>query len=74
MPLSCCRCHHHKFDPVSQADYYRLRAFFEGVKFADDLPIDLAEKQDAIHRENDAVEAQMKAQGDVRKAIAAPAK
>ena len=74
LTLSCCRCHHHKFDPVSQADYYRLRAFFEGVKFADDLPIDLAEKQDAIHRENDAVEAQMKAQGDVRKAIAAPAK
>jgi hypothetical protein len=27
--IQCARCHDHKFDPVSQADYYRLRAFFE---------------------------------------------
>lgn len=25
--LSCCRCHDHKFDPISQADHFRLRAF-----------------------------------------------
>jgi Protein of unknown function (DUF1553)/Protein of unknown function (DUF1549)/Planctomycete cytochrome C len=27
--IQCARCHDHKFDPVSQTDYYRLRAFFE---------------------------------------------
>jgi Protein of unknown function (DUF1553)/Protein of unknown function (DUF1549)/Planctomycete cytochrome C len=27
--IQCARCHDHKFDPVSQSDYYRLRAFFE---------------------------------------------
>ena len=27
--IQCARCHDHKFDPVSQADYYHLRAFFE---------------------------------------------
>jgi cytochrome c553 len=28
--LACARCHDHKFDPVSQRDYYRLTAVFAG--------------------------------------------
>jgi hypothetical protein len=27
--LKCCRCHDHKYDPFTQKDYYRFRAFFE---------------------------------------------
>jgi hypothetical protein len=26
--VSCARCHDHKFDPILQEDYYRLKAFF----------------------------------------------
>jgi cytochrome c553 len=32
LTVGCARCHDHKFDPVPQADYYRLKAAFEGVQ------------------------------------------
>lgn len=38
--VQCARCHAHKFDPISQADYYRLQAVFAAVDRAD-KPFDL---------------------------------
>ena len=29
LTVGCAQCHDHRFDPVSQADYYRFRAIFE---------------------------------------------
>ncbi|HLX61981.1 MAG TPA: DUF1553 domain-containing protein [Planctomycetota bacterium] len=37
--MSCARCHDHKFDPILQADYFRLQAFFSGLRFRDDLAL-----------------------------------
>ncbi len=31
LTMECARCHDHKFDPVTQRDYYQLFAFFNNV-------------------------------------------
>jgi hypothetical protein len=32
LTVGCARCHDHKIDPFPQADYYRMLAFFHGVR------------------------------------------
>lgn len=33
--LGCARCHNHKTDPISTADYYRVQAFFAAAKYTE---------------------------------------
>jgi hypothetical protein len=31
LTLECCRCHDHKFDPITQKEYYQFFSFFDDV-------------------------------------------
>ena len=33
--IACCQCHDHKYDPLPQADFFRLFAFFNNTQDAD---------------------------------------
>lgn len=50
--VQCAQCHHHKFDPVTMPDYYRLHAVFAAVDRADrvyaGLPPDLEKQRNAL--------------------------
>jgi mono/diheme cytochrome c family protein len=35
LSIGCARCHDHKFDPISQRDYYAMQALVAGVEYAD---------------------------------------
>src|SRR6185295_2251743 len=60
LTMACANCHDHKYDPSSQADHFRLRAFFAGVQRQDDTAIDLASVQEEIRAHNAAVDARVR--------------
>ena len=41
MTVHCARCHNHKFDPITQEDYYALQSVFAAVDRAD-RPFDVS--------------------------------
>lgn len=60
MSVGCAKCHDHKFDPISQKNYYELFSFFNNIKeagqisFDDALPtptllLPTAEKEKILH-------------------------
>ncbi|MCQ8106352.1 DUF1549 and DUF1553 domain-containing protein [Methylomonas sp. SURF-2] len=37
--LECARCHNHKFDKISQKDYFSFQAFFANIAPVDNIPV-----------------------------------
>ena len=68
LTIQCARCHNHKFDPISQQDYYRLNAVFLSsydprrwvVSLARSIPLATDAEQQRIARRNAAVAARIK--------------
>ena len=54
LTYGCARCHDHKFDPILQADYYRLQAFFANTAAQDDIPL-VSKSEVARYRERKAL-------------------
>jgi hypothetical protein len=59
--IHCARCHDHKFDPVRQADYYRLASALAGVRRGDRplpqaVPAEFAKRIESLRKELAAIE------------------
>jgi hypothetical protein len=71
MTVNCARCHNHKFDPILQADFYRLEAIFAGAK-GKEVEIVTAEEKAAWEAADRAYKARIKPIDDALKALAKP--
>ncbi|HYV28084.1 MAG TPA: DUF1549 domain-containing protein, partial [Candidatus Eisenbacteria bacterium] len=64
LTVGCARCHNHKFDPISQVDYYALQAVFAGVQHGDRTlrPPDAGAREkeaDTLRKRIDGIDAQL---------------
>ncbi|MFO0811118.1 MAG: PSD1 and planctomycete cytochrome C domain-containing protein [Gemmataceae bacterium] len=62
LTIGCCRCHDHKYDPLTQNEYYRLFAFFNNC---DEptlavAPPDRVAKKEEIRKKVEELEASLK--------------
>ena len=66
LTLACARCHDHKFDPISQQDYYALAAVFRGTNYREAplVPAEVVAKYDEGQKQIREFEARINKQRD----------
>lgn len=75
MTAQCARCHNHKFDPITQEDYYSLQAVFAGVDRANrpyEPDPDTAQRRLALNQKQAALAAKQAALAKRIKQLAGP--
>ena len=75
MTVHCAQCHNHKFDPISQEDYYRLQAVFAAIDRTDiryDANPAVAAKRHTFEERRRTVEARLKTLNDRWGVLAGP--
>jgi Protein of unknown function (DUF1553)/Protein of unknown function (DUF1549) len=71
LTVNCARCHNHKFDPILQADYYRLQAVFATAK-GNEIEIATPEQKKAWVAADAAYKERLKPIQDALKELAKP--
>ncbi len=54
LTINCARCHDHKFDPITQRDYYAMQAIFAGVQHSARMLHDPVQKKKLADLEQEA--------------------
>ncbi|MDY3555391.1 DUF1553 domain-containing protein [Gemmata sp. JC717] len=79
LSVACARCHSHKFDPIPQLDYYRIKAVFADVQHGERPvrtgdPVARAEEADRLRAQLAALEQQLAALEPIADPVAADAR